>query len=150
MLNATSLPVSSPLPCYAPLPPPTHCKASDRCFLHPDSSRRLRFCLCLAVHPTHPVWPGPSSANMTAPADDDKCRGGEAITESARCSMQALAALLTSRLWRVLSSLLPHNKCTCDFLNGGTGRRRMTHLKVLDYRDVFIVCTSLSCFSLKQ
>lgn len=75
--------------------------------------------------PTHPPRPGSSSANMTAPADDDKCRGGKAITESARCSMQALAALITSRLWSVFFFFYPPYTHV-HLLNGGAGHRPTT------------------------
>lgn len=72
------------------------------------------------------LGPGSSSANMTAPADDDKCRGGKAITESARCSMEALAALITSRLWRGFSLFPPplNSRASAQWSHRPAGHRR--------------------------
>lgn len=120
ILTATSLPSlpcshaplvlfpSSPLLFPAPSPSQRPGQWTDT-FL---TSRQTRHRLHRAVLHTPSLSTSArlSSANMTAWADDDKCRGGKAITESARCSRESAGG---THYQQTVEFLMLHEKHAC-------------------------------------
>lgn len=146
ILTATSLPSlphsprplvlfpSSPPLFPAPLPSQRPGQWTDTFLTCRQTCHHLH---CAVLHtPSLSTSARLSSANMTAQADDDKCRGGKAITESARCSRESAGG---THYQQTVKVLMLREKHACASPRW-THRQLMVAPKVilLIYGDIFI------------